>query len=99
MAPKFVRYVSSVEGRLVHRWDAPDSLIGAKYVPEDAREPGDPAVVWDTAKILPLTDEYCRKYVIELRKSISRGDLIERTEADYLAQLTAQPTPTDGESQ
>lgn len=90
--PKFTRFVRSVEGRAVARFDSGSrnracELIGATRM---GRE-----IVWDTNKIVPLTEEYCRRYVRELNTAIRRGDLIESTLAEYEDQLTAPAQSED----
>jgi hypothetical protein len=86
-APQFAAFVSSVEGRLMHRWDAPQIPIGARVIPEREREADGPAVEWDTQKIIPLTVEFVRRFGLELREAIRNGDLRQRTAEEYARQL------------
>ena len=64
-----------------------NELIGASRVEHDRIE-------WDTDKVTPLTTQYCETYSREIRRSLSRGELIEVTEAKYLAYL-ARETPVE----
>lgn len=90
MGPVFVRFVSSVEGRLVSRWDAPQSFIGARWhSPEETKETGQ-RVAWDTDAVVPLTDAFCARFDKELRCALRDGDLLERTEEDYKAWLVVE---------
>lgn len=90
MAPKFVKFVRSVEGHAVARYGSgsrttANELIGATRVDVDRIE-------WDTERVTPLTEEYCAKYSRELRRSLKLGELVEVTEDDYLAYVT-EPEP------
>jgi hypothetical protein len=76
---QFSKYVSSVQGRLVNRWDT-KSLIGA------VRNP-DGSVTWDTEQITPLPAEFVATYGGELRQCLVGGDLVERTEEQYQSYL------------
>lgn len=84
-APQFVRFVSSVEGRLVGRWDAPRTSFGARVTSLEERKHGAEPIVWDTEAVIPLQDAFVRKYDRELRGAIRRGDLLERKREDYNA--------------
>lgn len=88
MAPKFSKFVRSVEGHAVARYGSgsrttANELIGATRVEVDRIE-------WDTKRVTPLTEEYCAKYCRELRRALKLGELIEVTEDDYLAYLKSQ---------
>lgn len=80
---RFVRFVSAVPGRLVSRWDSPGTLIGARITTEAERSEGAEPILWDEAVVLPLTDGFCRRYDLELRRALRNGDLKERKEADW----------------
>jgi hypothetical protein len=85
MDPVFVRFFSAVKGRLVSRFNAPQSYLGARRAtPEERAETGEP-LVWDEDAVFPFTAEYCRRYDKEIRCALNDGDLRERTEKDYLA--------------
>jgi len=91
-APKFTRFFRSVEGRAVARYDSGSpsracELIGAV---RNGRE-----VVWDTAKITPLTEIYCGRYVRELNAAVRRGDLVEVSAAEYEASIAATPAESE----
>ncbi len=93
MAPKFAKFVRSVEGHAVARYGSgsrgmANELIGARRVDVDRIE-------WDTERVTPLTEEYCAKYSRELRRSLKLGELVEVTEDDYLAYVTAPDNPAD----
>lgn len=85
--PKFTRFVRSVEGRAVARFDSGSpnracELVGATRT---GRE-----IVWDTDKIVPLTEGYCDRYVRELNKAVRCGDLIETTREAYEQQANSK---------
>lgn len=86
-ADPFVRFVSSVEGRLVARWDAQGSSFGARVSTRAEREAGAEHIYWDTDCVVPLTAPFCAKYDRELRNAIRGGDLRERSREDWLAWL------------
>lgn len=85
--PKFVRYVSSVKGRLVSRWDSLSTHIGARVTTPEQRSAGAEPVLWDEELVLPLTEQFCARFNKELRQAIRNGDLKERSEQDYTAWL------------
>lgn len=87
---QFVRFVQPVKGRLVSRWDAPESYIGARFTSEAERAAGAEAVEWNEALVLPLTREFCDRYLRELRKALKNGDLKEVDEAAYRAWLAVE---------
>jgi hypothetical protein len=89
-APQFVRFVSSVEGRLVSRWDAQGSSFGARVATAAERAEGAEPIVWDTECVVPLTAPFCAKYDRELRNALKHGDLVERSRADWEAWLKAE---------
>jgi len=97
MPPTFSKYVRSVKGFAVARFGSgsrgvANELIGARRVDVDRIE-------WDTSRVTPLTEDYCTKYLRELRGCIKRGELVEATEADYLAYLKSQePAPAPAQS-
>ena len=87
--PKFTRFFQSVEGRAVARFGSGSpgracELIGA------VRDGN--SIVWDTSKIVPLTEQYCQRYVRELNKAVRCGDLVETTKAAYEAQQKPKAT-------
>lgn len=86
-APKFALFVSSVEGRLVSRWDAPSSSFGARVATAEERKAGSEPIVWDPACVVPLTEQFAAKCDRELRNAFKNGDLKKRTEADWRAWL------------
>lgn len=88
-APLFVRFVSSVEGRLVSRWDANGSSFGARVATAVERAEGAEPIVWDTECVVPLTAAFCARFDRELRNALKAGDLRERTREDWQAWLTA----------
>jgi len=86
-APVFVRFVSSVEGRLVGRWDATGACFGARVATREEREAGAEPMQWDTECVVPLTAAFCAKYDRELRNAVRGGDLLERKREDWEAWL------------
>ena len=87
--PAFARFVRSVQGHAVARYGADAAaLIGARrrvLTPEQRRARECP-IVWDTERIVALTDDYCRRYRRELDTAIRRGELVEATSAEWDAQ-------------
>lgn len=83
-APKFARFFKSVEGRAVARYDSGSSTRACEFIGavRDGRN-----IVWDTDKITPLTEDYCRRYVRELNQAVRRGELVEVTRAEYEASI------------
>lgn len=87
MAPKFVQFVRSVEGRLVGRWDAgPYHYFGARVGTETERADDKP-IVWDVESVIPLTQQFCIRFSRELARAIRMGDLKRATEDEYAAWL------------
>ncbi len=82
--PEYTSFVSSVEGRVVPRWDTPGLFFGARIVQ------GDPPVVWDTKRVVPLTQAFCDRYSRELSQAFEMGDLVERTREDFEAYEAAR---------
>lgn len=83
MAHQFVRFVSSVPGRLVTRWDNPSASFGARVTTLDERKAGAAPIIWDPDVVIPLTAEFCARFERELRDALRNGDLVERMEADW----------------
>lgn len=82
-APKFVRFVSAVTGRLVSRWGAGRTYFGAKVATPDEVKEGAAPIVWDTERVYGLTDDFCRRYSRELEQAIAHGDLLERSQKSF----------------
>lgn len=82
---RFVRFVSSVTGRVVSRWDT-GKPFGARITTEKERQDGAPPIVWDTERVIPLSAEFCERFARELNQAVAHGDLKERTLAEYEAQ-------------
>lgn len=89
-APQFVRFVSSVEGRIVTRWDSPGSCIGARLATAQERKDGAEPFTWDTECVVPLTAEFCARFDRELRNALRNGDLLERKREDWEGWLKAE---------
>lgn len=87
---EFTRFVSSVEGRVVSRWDAPGSVFGAKVATLEERKAGAEPIVWDPERVVPLTAAFCARFERELRNAVRNGDLRERTRADWEAWLKVE---------
>lgn len=87
---EFVRFVSSVKGRLVTRWDAQGACFGARLATLEERKAGAEPISWDEACVVPLTAAFCAKYDRELRNAIRGGDLLVRSREDYDAWLKAE---------
>jgi len=79
----FTRFVSSVEGRLVSRWDAPGACFGARLATFEERKAGAAPFTWDTECVVPLMGAFCAKYDRELRNALRGGDLKECSREDY----------------
>lgn len=94
-AVQFTRFVSSVDGRLVARWDAPGSCFGARVSTLEERTGGAAPIQWDTACVVPLTAPFCAKYDRELRNALRGGDLLERTREDWQAWLKTEEAKED----
>lgn len=96
LPPKFTRYVRSVEGRAVARFDSGSPTRACEFIGATrmGRE-----IVWDTDRIVPLTEEYCRRYVRELNKAVRFGDLIETTREAYEQQQEAKSAAKSAESE
>lgn len=94
--PEFARFVRSVEGYAVARFGT-ETLIGAerRALTREQRAAREPPIVWDTSTIVPLTKDYCRRYLRELNTAVRRGELIECTRAEWEAQQ-ASKTPEPG---
>jgi hypothetical protein len=84
---EFSRFVSSVQGRLVARWDANGSSFGARVATAVERGEGAEPIVWDTECVVPLTAAFCARYDRELRNALKHGDLVVRSREDWLAWL------------
>ncbi len=84
-APKFVKFVSCVEGRLQSRWDATGLFFGARLSSPNEVAGGADPIVWYPDQVIPLTDEFVRLYSRELEQAVAMGDLVVRTEADFTA--------------
>ena len=85
VAPQFVRFVSSVPGRLVTRWDNPATPIGARVSTAEERTAGAEPIVWDEERVTPFTADFAARFDRELRGAFARGDLVERQRADWEA--------------
>lgn len=90
MAPKFVAFVRSVEGRLVGRWDVGSAhYFGARLGSNDERAADQP-IVWDTEQVIPLTQEFVVRFGRELGRALRLGDLLKATEPEYTAWLAIE---------
>jgi hypothetical protein len=87
---EFTRFVSSVKGRLVARWDTSGSCFGARVLTREERKTAPESIVWDEACVVPLTAQFCAKYDRELRNAIRNGDLLERKREEWEAWLKAE---------
>lgn len=90
--PLQFRYFRSVPGFAVPRYGSATrslacQLIGATRVKttKEERQAGAESIVWDTDAITPLPLQWCRRYARELAGHLRRGELIEVSEAEYLA--------------
>jgi hypothetical protein len=87
VAPQFVKFVRSVEGRLVGRWDAgPYHYFGARLGSNEERAEDKP-IIWDTQQVIPLTQEFVIRFGRELGRALRHGDLKVASEAEYTAWL------------
>lgn len=89
--PKFVMFVRPVEGRAVHRWGSvnPDEMFGARRARPTRAEKaaGEPVIVWDTERVIPIDEVYARRFRGELARALRYGDLVQVDEAAYAAWL------------
>lgn len=91
MSLVFAAYVSSVEGRLVSRWDVgPWSYFGARVASAEERAKGAEPIVWEPERVIPLTAEFCQRFERELRDALANGDLRKRTAKEHEAWLKAE---------
>lgn len=91
MSLVFAAYVSSVEGRLVSRWDVgPWSYFGARVASAEERARGAEPIVWEPDRVIPLTAEFCARFERELRDALANGDLKQRSAEEYAAWLEAE---------
>lgn len=88
--PKFVKFVSAVEGRLATRWGGLGSYFGATVATPDQVAQGAAPITWDTKRIYGLTSDYCVRYSRELDQAMRDGDLVERKVAEFEAQAKAE---------
>jgi hypothetical protein len=88
--PEFARFVRSVRGKAVARYVQCKAvgLVGAERIAltEEQRLAHVCPIVWDTERVVALTEEYCRLHRRELDAAIRRGELIECKRADWEAQ-------------
>jgi hypothetical protein len=89
--PLKFRYFRSVPGFAVPRYGSATKtracqLVGATRVQttKEERQAGAESIVWNDA-IVPLPIEWCRRYTRELAGHLRRKELVEVTEAEYLA--------------
>ena len=47
-------------------------------------------IEWDTERVTALTADYCAAFSKELRRHLKAGELVEATEAEYNAWISAQ---------
>jgi hypothetical protein len=89
-APKFARFVRSVQGCVVQRYGTTE-LIGATRRPltHEQKERGESPYVWDYS-IVPLTDRFCREFVRELNEHVRAGELVEVQRSDWEKQQADQ---------
>jgi hypothetical protein len=74
-------YVSSVAGRLVPRFGAGGSYLGAERDPKNAS-----AIKWYPERVLPITAPEFQRFRREYDQAIEDGDLSLRSEDDFNAQ-------------
>lgn len=89
-APKFGLYVSSVEGRTVARPGtagpgAPHAGIGVTLRTPEEVQAGITEPTWQTDVVVPIPEAEYVRFFREYRALINGGDLVERTEADFVA--------------
>lgn len=92
MAPKFVKFVRCVEGRLVGRWDVGSAHYFGARLGSNAERADDKPIVWDTDVVTPLTQEFCVRFGRELARALRLGDLKSATEEEYSAWLKLEET-------
>lgn len=87
---KFALYVSSVDGRTVARPGtagpgAPHAGIGVSLRSPEEVKAGNAEPVWDTKAVIPITEAEYLRYGREYRALIAGGDLVERSEDEFVA--------------
>jgi hypothetical protein len=90
-APKFVLFVRSVEGRAVHRWGSVnlDEMFGARRgrLTAEQKAAGEPPILWDTERVIPIDEAYARRFRGELARAIRDGDLVQVDDKAFAAWL------------
>jgi hypothetical protein len=94
MADPFVLFVRPVKGFAVPRYGTAE-LLGATKI-EPKRRVNDEAIVWDTDTIVPLTDDYRRRYVRELNRHLRKGELVECSREEWAKQQAPATSPSIG---
>lgn len=97
---QFVRFVKPAPGRLVSRWDALASgaFIGARRTTPEEQAAGKPVIEWDEKHVLPLTREFCDRFVRELGRALRNGDLREVQRKDWEAWLKLEQEREDAKT-
>lgn len=88
MPPTFTMFVRSVAGAAVPRYDTGSRTTAMQLIGATRISPTE--IEWDTEKVTPLTSDYCSTFSKELRRHLKAGELVEATEAEYNAWISAQ---------
>jgi hypothetical protein len=73
--PKFGAFVRAVEGHCVPRYGTAEYLGCSR---------GPKGFEWDTERVIPLLEDYCRKYTRELKQHIDAGELVACSSTEYM---------------
>lgn len=91
-APKFVLFVSSIEGKLVRRYGTPVQ-IGAVRECENPDEPNLSRqrwrYRWQTDQVVAIPEDEFNRYRREYTRALATGALTKRTEAEWRKQNEA----------
>ena len=88
-APVFALYVSSVEGRVASRPGSPHSYIGCRLRSPEEVKAGQTEPTWQPEVIVPVLESEYRAYLREWNALVRDGDVLEHTEAEFLAYQAA----------
>ncbi len=86
-ADAFGLFVSAVEGKPVHRFGAPNVLIGADRDPEEPRK-----IRYDTNAVVAIPKAEAQRYSREYLRLIAEGALVERSAEDFERQSVSEST-------
>lgn len=86
--PSIPMFVRSVVGSAVPRYDTGSRTTAMQLIGATRISPTE--IEWDTKKVTPLTAEYCAAFSKELRRHLKAEELVEATEEEFNAWVSAQ---------